>query len=423
MIMRLVFLFNFISFLSIVESRRVSDPNAARRDFHHEDQLPAIEWRSSISGLARHAKRELLSLKPRDNTTKFPEINAKFSVGSTEIKINDAGEYPRLAKLADGTILGAQTLPNINGTTSIIQVSKSTNGGQSFSFLSEVTRVTHVDLNNGVLIELPANKSSAPGLLAAYRKHDLDASGTPTTFRITVSRSDDGGKSWHEVSNVVEKSAKESKGMGVWEPFMRIGSGGEVQVTYSGELAPDNQETFRAISHDGGMSWTEPANLHLHKTNESMRDGMQSIISVKDAEDGQDALVMALEVKIGAVVHLDYVVSYDDGTSWGNRSGIYDPKGKDKSAGAPQIANVGDSIVVVFMTDEDTEHVDWPRKAATKALFSDGLRNGTLRWTNTPLVIDESPSWWPGVTEIGANKAMAVYGHKSFPQGRTIQKQ
>ncbi|KAI6083962.1 Sialidase [Hypoxylon rubiginosum] len=366
-------------------------------------------------------KRDSPRLKSRDTTTKFPKINAEFGIGSTEHKLNDAGEYPRLAKLSDGTILSVQILPKINGTTSIVQVSKSTDGGQSFNFLSEITRAQHTDLNNGFLIEVPPSENGAPVLLAAYRNHDLDSSGKPTYFRITVSRSEDGGNSWNEASHVVEQSAEESHGMGVWEPFMRIGSRGEVQLTYSGELTSGNQETFRALSYDGGYNWTEPVNLHLHS--EDMRDGMQSIVSVKDSENGHDALVMALEVKIGAVVHLDYVVSYDDGASWGNRSGVYDPKGDDKSAGAPQIANVGDSIVVVFMTDEDTENVDWPKKAATKALFSNGLNNGVVKWTDTPLVIDESPSWWPGVMQIGADEAMAVYGHGSFPRGRTITKQ
>ncbi|XXH06101.1 hypothetical protein Hte_012546 [Hypoxylon texense] len=428
--MRLILLFNFTSILSLAASERVLlDQSAARRDLPYESPLPALKWRSTMVRSMKLRRRDLQPLQVRDATTEFPEIDAKFSLGSTEYKINNAGEYPRLAKLSDGTILSVQTVLKVNGTTNIMQVSKSTDGGKSFSIFSEITRAKNTNLNNGFLVELPPSKSAglrkrgAPVLLAAYRNHDLDSSGNPTYFRITASRSEDGGETWEEASHVFEKSAKEAKGMGVWEPFMRIGNEGEVQLTYSGELAPDNQETFRAVSRDGGKSWTAPVNLRLHSKDESMRDGMQSIISVKDSKNGRDALVMALEVKIGAVVHLDYVVSYDDGVSWGNRSGIYDPRGDDKSAGAPQIANVGDSIAAVFMTDEDTEDVDWPNKAATKALFSKGLEGGVLTWTKNPLLIDESPSWWPGVLEIGDNEAMVVYGHGNSPRGRLIKKQ
>ncbi|KAI1772060.1 hypothetical protein F4818DRAFT_454248 [Hypoxylon cercidicola] len=72
-------------------------------------------------------------------------------------------------------------------------------------------------------------------------------------------------------------------------------------------VVPGNQETFRAMSQDGGKSWTKPVNLHLHSEDEAMRDGMQSIISIKGSGNGHDALVMALEVNIGAVVHIDYL--------------------------------------------------------------------------------------------------------------------
>ncbi|KAI4869794.1 glycoside hydrolase family 93 protein [Hypoxylon rubiginosum] len=428
--MRLIFLFNFTSILSLATSERVLlDQSAARRDLPYESPLPALKWRRNIVRAMKPTPRDLRPLQVRDTTTEFPEINAKFSVESTEYKISNAGGYPRLAKLADGTILSVQTLPKVNGTTSIMQVSKSTDGGKSFSLFSEVIRAQNKDLDNGFLIELPPSQSTrvekhgAPVLIAAYRNHDLDSSGNPTYFRIAASRSEDGGRTWKEASHVFEISAEKSQGMGVWEPFMRIGNQGEVQLTYSGEIGPGNQETFRALSRDGGKSWTEPVNLRLHSKDEPMRDGMQSIISVKDSENGRVALVMALEVKIGAVVHLDYTISYDDGASWQNRSGIYDPEGDDKSAGAPQVANIGDGIVVVFMTDEDTEHVDWPKKAATKALFSDGLKNGVLAWTKNPLLVDESPSWWPGVVEIGDNEAMAVYGHDNSPRGRRIKKQ
>lgn len=47
--------------------------------------------------------------------------------------------------------------------------------------------------------------------------------------------------------------------------------------------------------------------------------------------------------------------SPDDGNSWGNRRNIYTATGENNNAGAPQVINVGGTLVVSFMTDEDTQ--------------------------------------------------------------------
>lgn len=44
-------------------------------------------------------------------------------------------------------------------------------------------------------------------------------------------------------------------------------------------------------------------------------------------------------------------VSHDDGMVWGERRKIYQPPGG--AAGAPQVCNVGGTMVVSFMTTED----------------------------------------------------------------------
>ncbi|KAI0169931.1 Sialidase [Hypoxylon sp. FL1284] len=382
----------------------------------------------NFMGVLSLASAGTIRHQPRDDTADVPEISSKFTVGSTEYTLNDGGGYPRVLKLSDGGVLSVQTVPHVDGKTRSMQVSKSTDGAKTFQLFGEIIRSDDQDISNGVMLELPRDdsgeaKRGPPILLAAYRKHDLNKAGKKTYYRITVSRSEDGGETWKELGNVYEKSAQDSNGLGVWEPFMRVAKDGSVQLTYSGEIARDNQETFQAVSRDGGESWTEPVNLRLHSEDETMRDGMQSIVSVKDLENGADALVLAMEVKKGKTVRVDYVVSYDDGMTWGNRSGIYDPQDETKSAGAPWITNIGDSIVSIFMTDEDIEQVNWAKKAGVKVLFADGVENGVVNWTKSPLLISKSPSSWPGITQLEENTVMATYGYKGSPRGRLVKKQ
>ncbi|CAJ2507427.1 Uu.00g086130.m01.CDS01 [Anthostomella pinea] len=373
------------------------------------------------------------SVRARDTSQVFPNVgNSTFTVESAEVKLADGAPWlPRIAKLSDGTVLAVSTRFE-NGTADhVLQLSRSTNGGQSFSHLTNIAEGPD-DIDNGFLLELPASaassnstsskRASLPIVLVSYRDHEKNADGSYNTFRIKVARSENGGQTWNDPVVAVEKPANGSK-VGIWEAFMRFTKDGKtIQMTYSGELAQDNQETFRVTSPDFGASWTAPVNLRLHSTDQSMRDGMQSIAEVSE-EDGTEKLIMELEVKVGSVVHMEYVISEDDGETWGHRGTIYKPAGADHSAGAGQIARIGDTMLaLVFLTDEDYEEVQWPDKGETKALFSDGiLRNGALRWAEKPLTVFGKGSIWPGVVQWSANSIMALASHDKAAYGRIVK--
>ncbi|KAI1774325.1 glycoside hydrolase family 93 protein [Hypoxylon cercidicola] len=348
----------------------------------------------------------------RDATIPFGDIGATFVLGSAESQLAPAGTYPRLARLSDGGILSISSYTD--GNDRVLRVARSDDDGATFATISEVARSAGGDLDNGFLLQLPSG-----AVLAAFRNHDKNADGAYTYFRITVCRSDDGGRTWTFAAQAAETAASASGFNGLWEPFMRLGKDGGVQLTYSGELSQTNQETFRTLSYDGGATWSAPVNLRLHGENQQFRDGMQGIAATRDAASGQDALVMVFEVKDGDFFYVSTVTSYDDGNTWGSRNTIFRPS--QHNAGAPQIATIGGNLAVVFMTDEDTTGaLDWPAKADIKMIFSSELRDGQVTWDSQTMQISQDSSYWPSAFQKTSDSIIAVYERGNVPRGRTI---
>lgn len=312
------------------------------------------------------------------------------------------GTYPRLARLSDGTILGSFT--RFEGKTRVLCVSKSVDGGRSFEDIGEVTRGDG-DVDNMFLLEVAPST-----VLAAFRNHDRGPNG-PTHFRITVCRSTDGGRHWRFVSQAAEKRAP----LGIWEPFMRLGRQGEVQLTYSQEFAHNNQCTMLVRSFDQGSTWSPPQCLEGEK--DPFRDGMNGIASTFDS--GREALVMVFETTTFGTFCLEALISYDDGHTWGHRHRVYVPP-RGHNAGSPQIASFADgSMAVIFMTDEDSAQVQWTKNAAIKVVFAGPPQNGQITWTR-PTVICPHASHWPGICALDHHTLLATYECGGAPRAKSI---
>ena len=315
---------------------------------------------------------------------------------------NEPGTYPRLARLSDGSILSGYT--HFEGPTRFLQVARSTDNAQHFEKWGIVSSGTN-DVDNMFLLEV------SPGtILAAFRNHDVGPDG-PQWFRITVCRSTDNGRTW----NYLSQAAEQGPPFGVWEPFMRKGQQGEIQMTFSQEYAADDQRTMLVKSFDQGQSWT-PREC-VAGSEDRFRDGMTGIAATND--NGKPALVLVFETtRYGPLFNVEAMISYDDGATWTGRHEVFTPP-PGRSAGSPQISSFDDgSLAIVFMTDETVESPNWPATASVKVVFSGPPRNGHFHWTS-PRMVSREPSSWPGILALDGHTALILYDNGG-PKGKTI---
>lgn len=327
--------------------------------------------------------------------------------------------YPRLTRLSDGSILlGFMRLaPAPTPTTRVLTVARSVDGGRTFAPWGEVVRCDRSDCDNIFLLEVPGGPGPdpRPRVLAAFRNHDVPDPGgarnPPYLFRITVCESLDGGRTWRYLSTAAEKAAP----WGLWEPFMRIGAGGEVQMTYSRELEARDQDTMMRVSYDRGKTWSEPRTVT--GAGELLRDGMTGIAATADR--GRPALVMVFETPRHGTFSLEAVVSYDDGDTWGHRQVVFETQ-RGANAGAPQIeAFANGGLATVFMTDMDEDVRDWPRKASVKTVLGGPLVDGKIHW-QSPQPACPPQSFWPGILKLSDTRLLVACEHKGL-RGRLLE--
>lgn len=262
------------------------------------------------------------------------------TVNSTAIPLSPKGgdTYPRLV-LVQGAILAAYE--SLEGNTHFLNISRSTNGGKTFSALGSVASGTG-NLGNPDLILLPNGN-----IVCTYRNHDLDSSSNPTYYRITASLSTDGGKKWTFLSQVDQRPANSSLGghNGLWvchlistldlarsmpnhcfqEPFNRISASGKaLQVYYASENSATDQDILMRSSTNDGATWSDATTVTGGTT--TGRDGMPGCTSFPTTPS---KVLCVFETTEGSapLFTVKSVVSNNDGITWGERSMVYVPTG------------------------------------------------------------------------------------------------
>ncbi|KAK5627656.1 hypothetical protein RRF57_003371 [Xylaria bambusicola] len=312
---------------------------------------------------------------------------------SSPIVIDSAGVYIRVTALRDGSLLAGYAATD--GTQHILRTARSTDGGRSWCRLGEVYRVdkdTH-DLDNAFPLQLPSGR-----LLYAFRNHDRPNS-QYTYYRITVCYSDDGGKSFRYLSTVDQRAASGVNGL--WEPFLRIANDGTVQCYYSAENSSTDQDGFMRESSDGGLTWSYP--IRISGSGITSRDGMIGVAKISG-----NNLIAVFENTESGRFSIDYVLSHDDGRSWGERGRLY-TAANGGTAIAPQVCNVGGTLVASFMTDESVGSTG-ADGAQMKVITS---TNGGATW-NKAVVTGEVASHWPGLFARDSTHFLALYSRNGL---------
>ncbi|KAJ7173618.1 glycoside hydrolase family 93 protein [Mycena filopes] len=294
------------------------------------------------------------------------------------------GTYPRLTHLADGSVLGSTT--TFSGATHILTVTRSTDGARTFSTWGTVSTGTG-DLDNLFLKQL-ANGD----ILATFRNHDKNSAGAYTIYRITASISHDNGKTWTFLSQVDTRTASGVNGL--WEPFVRIAKSGAIQVYYAAENNSGDQDILMRSSTNGGSTWSGATTVAGATT--TGRDGMPGCTDFTTSS-GSARVLCVFETTEGTAPRFTVksVVSTNDGVSFSERAQVFVPGGSNNNAGAPDVVtSSGGTLVVSFMTDEDSSAHTWPTGASMKILTS--LSSDPAVWGQKTTVFPVS-SLWPGL--------------------------
>ena len=310
------------------------------------------------------------------------------------------GTYPRATKLADGSLFGAYT--NTKGDNTTILTVRSTDNGASWQTQGTVDTGPKAtkDLDNPYVHELPDGK-----LLCAFRNHDRASSTSYSFYRITVCVSEDGGLTWKYLSTPASDPAGAT---GNWEPFLQQGLDGALQLYYSRENNPTDQDSLLRRSADGGKTWTSAQ--VISGTGIETRDGMIGVAHTSANSKTKVAIFETGNSALGQPFSVWTVRTEDDGATWGpERTVVYKPDGH--NAGAPQIIRVGQKLVASFGTDEDGGV--WPGGAIKVMISSDQGKTWVDKTT-----VHEPSAYWAGLVALDDNNFLVLYetGGTSYAQ-------
>lgn len=120
--------------------------------------------------------------------------------------------------------------------------------------------------------------------------------------------------------------------------------------------------------------------------------------------------VMAVfESQFTGMFTINAITSSDDGKTWADRKIVYTPSSPNTSAGAPQIVNVGGTLAVSFMTNEDSAlaapSTNYTSNTAAKFITSG---DGGNTWGNK-VTVGQIQSVWPGLYTLNEANLLMMF--------------
>ena len=320
--------------------------------------------------------------------------------------IRSASAYPRVASLADGSLLCG--VEEARQDARAIGVVRSTDLGRTWSEMREIA----VDRGNVDLANVLPLQLRSGDVVAAYRHH-RPAEGS---FSLRVAGSSDGGRTWSPRGTIAVGK------QGLWEPFLLERPDGSLQAYYASEegLKPF-QRIEMVTSDDHGATWGTPVTV---ASAPGSRDGMPGVVALSNRE-----LLAVFEAQdvAGARFAIRSVRSTDGGATWSaERALVHAPRNdadEPWAAGAPCIVRSRDGrLIVSFQTDEDVARRAGDVDLDPKARGYDYLRHCTFKvvigdargrsW-DAPITIDggpDRPALWNALHVLPDGTLLALSG-------------
>ncbi|GAA3355958.1 sialidase family protein [Saccharopolyspora gregorii] len=244
-----------------------------------------------------------------------------MDVSKGEMFRQGGSSYPRLVRLengglANGRVLASMTTYVDNAGRAVIY--ESTDDGKSFQPVGEIRDPAGENAKGmccSTLYELPRQVGDMPaGTLLWAGTAGVGDDEETRTSSVRLWRSDDHGRNWTFMSDVVAKPP----GPGIWEPEFTVSAEGDLVAFYSDDMDPAHDQKMVQVRSKDGITWTDERDA-IKQDEFRVRPGMAGVRQLPDG-----TYVMTYEMCNFDPVHTCtvWMRTSPDGWDWGDP---YDP--------------------------------------------------------------------------------------------------
>ena len=242
---------------------------------------------------------------------------APMDVNQGEMFRQGGSSYPRLVRLqhsgpANGRVLASMTTYVDKAGRAVIY--ESGDDGKSFEQVGEI-RDPEGENTKGMccstLYELPRAVGDMPaGTLLWAGTAGVGADADTRTSSIRLWRSDDHGRTWNYLSNVVTMPP----GPGVWEPEFTVTADGQLAAFYSDDMDPNHDQKMVQVRSADGVHWTDQRDA-IKDDRFRVRPGMAG---VRQLPDGSYVMVYEMCNYDPVQICTVFMRTSRDGWDWGD---------------------------------------------------------------------------------------------------------